>query len=201
MIRFRMVIDGEVQMDRGIARFADGVTDYRPVWPVIADEFYAEVAGQFESEGAQGGRKWAPLSPAYAKWKEARYPGRPILERTGDLKRSLTSEKDPNAVRVEQRKGLMLGSKIPYGVYHQSPRPRGRLPRRAPILLSARFKREAMRHMQAYLVEMATASGFRSGLPPTAASKLGRIFGKGIPPRRALGLSPRRSSDGTFALF
>lgn len=193
MFRFRLDVAGEVQMDRAIARFADGVTDYRPIWGVIADDFYAQELAQFESEGEEGGEGWQELSPAYAAWKEAQFPGKPILERTGDLKASLTREGDPNAVRIEERKTLTLGSRIPYAIYHQSIEPRRVLPRRPEIMLTEEFKRGVMAHMHGYIVQMATQSGFRRGLGPLEATKLGSIFGQGVAPR---GASPRRSSGG-----
>ena len=180
-------------MDRGIARFAEGVTDYRPIWPVIEDDFYAMEKDQFRSEGAEGGERWQELSAEYAEWKEARYPGKAILERTGDLKASLTSGSDPNAVKIEKRKMLTLGSKIPYAIYHQSPKPRKVLPRRPEIMLSEEFKRGAMHHIQTYLVQMASQLGLRHGLGPLEASQLAKYFGKGIPPR---GASPRRGREG-----
>src|ERR1035438_1483669 len=129
MFRVRLEIAGEVQMDRGIARFADGLSDYSPIWPIIEDDFYAQEKSQFKSEGKEGGAGWQPLSGdtgerdekgkmvhsyGYAQWKEAHYPGKPILERTGDLMRSLTEPNDPNAVRIEERKTLTLGTRIPY---------------------------------------------------------------------------------------
>lgn len=194
MFRFRLDIAGEVQMDRAIARFSEGVTDYRPIWPVIADDFYAQEKDQFRTEGAEGGERWEELSPEYAAWKEASYPGKPILQRTGDLVGSLTSASDPNAVKVEERKTLTLGSKVPYAIYHQSPKPRTVLPRRPEIMLTEEFKRGVTRHMQTYLLQVATQSGFRRGLTPLESSGLAKYFGKGIPPR---GASPRRGSDGT----
>lgn len=194
MFRFRLEIAGEVQMDRGIARFADGVTDYRPIWPVIEDDFYAQEKAQFRSEGAEGGEKWPELSAEYAGWKEAHYPGKPILQRTGDLVASLTSGTDPNAVKKEERKTLTLGTKIPYAIYHQSPKPRKVLPRRPEILLTEAFKRGVTRHLQVYLVQIASQAGFRTGLGPLQSSKLASIFGQGVAPR---GASPRRGSDGT----
>jgi len=179
MFRFRLDIAGEVQMDRGIARFSDGVADYRPIWGVIEDEFYVLEHAQFKTEGEEGGDWWQILSLEYGKWKEAHYPGRLILERTGDLERSLTTGRDPNSVKIEQRKTLTLGSKIPYAIYHQSIEPRGVLPRRPPIMLPEKFKRTVMHHMHGYLVQVATQSGFRpgGGVPqvawryPTAAGK------------------------------
>ena len=168
-----MEIAGEVQMDRGIARFADGVADYRPIWSVIEDDFYAEVKAQFQTEGEEGGDKWPELSPEYAGWKEIHYPGQPMLQRSGDLYRSLTTSTDPNAVVKEERKTLTLGSRVPYGIFHQSPDPRGsNLPRRPVIQLTEAFKRTTMHHIQTYLVQIASQSGFRTGLGPLDVSRL-----------------------------
>lgn len=176
-------------MDRGIARFADGVTDYRPIWPVIEDDFFAQEKAQFETEGAEGGARWQELSGAYGEWKEAHYPGKPILERTGDLVRSLTVANDPNGVRIEARRTLTLGTQIPYAIYHQSVKPRRVLPRRPEIQLTEPFKRGVMHHIQTYLVQMATQSGFRSGWTPTTTATLGARGGWSM---------PRRGADGRF---
>lgn len=149
-------------MDRAIARFADGVNDYRPIWPVIEDEFYAQEKDQFKSQGAEGGARWAPLTEEYAEYKEVRWPGKPILERTGDLVRSLTLPNDPNAVRIEERKTLTLGSRIPYALFHQMGT-RTPMPAREEIRLTEAWKRTAMQHIQTYLVQMARQYGFRTG--------------------------------------
>lgn len=195
MFRFRLEIAGEVQLDRGIARFSEACDDYRPIWGVIADDFYAEEKAQFRSEGREGGEAWKALSPEYAGWKEVNFPGKRILERTGDLEASLTRANDPNGVRIEERKALTLGSRLPYAIYHQSPAPRKRLPRRPEIMLTEDFKRGVMRNLHVFLVQVATKSGFRQGLTPIESSNLAKYFGKGIPPR---GASPRRGSDGTL---
>lgn len=198
MFRFKLDVAGEVQLDRGISRFSDGVSDYRPIWPVIEDDFYAEEAAQFASEGAAGGEPWTPLSPEYAGWKEAHYPGMPILQRTGDLQRSLTSPSDPNAVHVENRKSLVLGTRVPYAIFHQSINPRTKLPRRAPIQLTKPFKAGVMRQLQSYLVQIATQSGFRTGLTPLSAASLSARFGggAGIPPRRSVESRVRHTDHG-----
>ena len=171
MFRFRLDIAGEVQMDRGIARFSEGVADYRPIWGVIADDFAEQEKKQFKSEGEAGGQTWQELSPAYAGWKAAQYPGTRILERTGDLERSLTQANDPNGVRIEGRKTLTLGSKIPYAIYHQSIQPRKVLPRRPEIMLPEKFKRAVMAHMHGYLVQVANGCGFRVGRTESASAE------------------------------
>jgi phage gpG-like protein len=198
MFRFRLDIAGEIQMDRGIARFADGVADYRPIWPVIEDDFYAMEKEQFETEGGAGGEHWVEPSPEYEGWKEAHYPGRPILERKGDLKRSLTNANDPNTVRIEQRKTLTLGTRIPYAIYHQTgsrdyvqgkslgqgrdkagrfsgerfERGSGGLPQRKEIQFTEGVKRTTMHHVQTYLVQIASQSGFRQGMGPLDVGRL-----------------------------
>jgi len=172
MIRFRMDIAGEVQLDRGIARFADGVTDYRPIWGVIEDDFYAEEKEQFRTEGEAGGGRWQPLSEACAGWKAVHYPNTRILERTGALEQSLTRASDSNAVKIERRKELILGTSVPYAIYHQSIEPRTRLPRRPVIQVTESFKRGVMRHIHTYLVSMATECGFRQGFTPGTLESL-----------------------------
>jgi hypothetical protein len=193
MFRFRLDIAGEVQLDRGIARFADCVDDYRPIWPVIEDDFYLMEKIQFDTEGEEGGQPWPDLSPEYAGWKAVHFPFKPILERTGSLHNSLTNAADPNAIHIEARKVLTLGTRVPYAIYHQSAAPRNRLPRRAEIMLNEAFKRSVMHHLHMYLVQIASQSGFRTGLGPLQAAKFGSMFGAGIAPR---GTSPRRSGDG-----
>jgi phage gpG-like protein len=152
-------------MDRAIARFADGVSDYRPVWAVIEDDFYALVSRQFATEGVEGGGRWPELTAEYGKWKAMHYPGKPILERTGELMASLTSPGAPGAVRVEERKTLTLGTTVPYAIFHQTGT--RKMARRPEIQLTEPFKRTAMAHVQGYLVQMATQGGFRTGAKPT----------------------------------
>lgn len=58
------------------------------------------------------GRKWAALSPGYARWKAKKRPGVPILKfdfhMLGD---QLSYQVDPD--------GLLLGTNAPYGARHQ----------------------------------------------------------------------------------
>ena len=161
MFRFRLEIAGQVQMDRGIARFSAGVADYRPIWPVIEDEFYAQEKDQFATEGREGGAHWQELSPVYAGWKAMHYPGRPILERTGSLVDSLTNPNSPHGVRIEERKTLTLGSRLPYAIYHQTGT--SRMPARPEIQFPEALKRTMMHHIQTYLVQIASQSGLRQG--------------------------------------
>jgi phage gpG-like protein len=180
MFSFRLEIAGKARMERGIARLAESIADYRQVWPAIEDEFHAHMADQFRSKGVESGAPWAPLSLAYAHWKEAHYPGRPILQRTGDLYRSLTDSNDPNAIRVAESKSLKLGSRIPYAIFHQTGARDGKLPARREIQLTEAFRQSVGHHVRAYLVRIARQSGFRSRGRAGGADGAGGSKGLGV---------------------
>lgn len=58
------------------------------------------------------GRKWAPLSPAYKRWKEKKRAGVPIL------KFDFHMLGDQFAYQVDQQ-GLLIGTNASYGAAHQ----------------------------------------------------------------------------------
>jgi phage gpG-like protein len=152
MLNLSIRVVGQAAMERGLARFTEGLADYRPLWRAIEDDFYAAEQEQFRTEGTATGPHWTALSPNYAKWKETRFPGRLILERTGDLRRSLTDRQDPNALCIEERKTLTLGSRIPYASFHQQGT--SKMPARPVMAAPEDFQRRVREHIQAYLEEM-----------------------------------------------
>lgn len=101
------------------------------ILPKLLPVLEVETAKQFDAQGAgpQAG-SWAPLSVSYAKWKQAHFPGRPILVRTGALKDALTGdEATPFAKRQVSGNSLSFGtSGLPYASFHQTGT--GRMPAR-----------------------------------------------------------------------
>jgi hypothetical protein len=79
-------LEGMEESERALAILLAGITDLRPFWPLVVPVFIRWMAEQFDTEGEWGGHRWAPLSPAYLAWKMQRYPGKPILQATGDLR-------------------------------------------------------------------------------------------------------------------
>lgn len=146
-LRLRLEFLGEVQLDRTLARFGEHVGNARALWNVLADRFGALERRQFASEGRYSGG-WQALSPDYAEWKERHYPGKPILERTGDLLRSLTVR--PFGVEVIEDRFMVLGSGIDYAEFHQAGG--ARLPRRRPVELPESERRDWTRRLQRFVV-------------------------------------------------
>lgn len=160
MINFSFSIDGVEAFNRGFNRVEEAITDFRSVWPNVAKEFYAIEAGQFKSEGAQGASgKWAPLSPAYAKYKAKAFPGGPILQATRSLFDSLTSPDALASIFRLDRDEMVLGSKAEGAVYHQ--RGTSRMPARPPISLMQEDKRRMQKAIQVGLIEFTRRAGFQ----------------------------------------
>lgn len=155
--RFTLTLEGEAQIDRTLARFHDNVTDARPLWDELAAKFARIEVRQFNSEGAYGSGGWPALSPRYAAWKARHYPGRPILERTGELRRSLTQR--PFGIEELTPASMTIGSGIDYGRYHQ--KGGGNLPQRRPVELPEATRRSWIRLIQRFIVTgyVTTAGG------------------------------------------
>lgn len=146
--RFVLSFGGEDQIDRTLERFEVRSDDASPAFHAIAEQFRALNRRQFDSEGvAGGGSPWTPLSPAYAAWKARVHPGKPILELTGDLRRSLTG--DPLGVERIGPDYAELGTEIPYGVYHQLG---DGVPQRRPVDVPESERRAWVRILQRFIV-------------------------------------------------
>ena len=105
--------------------------DLRPAWNRVREDFWLLEREQFETEGkyAPGGH-WQALSPRYAAWKAQHYPGTKILELTGRLKRSMTSQTSDTIWETAPDR-MKIGTAVPYAAVHQTG---GRVPER-PFLV------------------------------------------------------------------
>jgi phage gpG-like protein len=151
-LRFTAEVDGAVTFDRAFNRL-DSLSDMRPLWPPVIEEFYLIEREQFDTEGAAGGQRWAPLSPAYRAWKEIHYPGEPILQRDHELVDSLTDPEAAGAILQPREDELILGTSIPHARIHQR---RGR----PPINFSESQKRRIQKALQVGIVRFVREAGF-----------------------------------------
>lgn len=158
-MRFRVEVLGEPVFDRAFNRI-DSLSDLRPLYPPVIEEFYRIEAEQFASEGAAGGQRWQPLTRPYAARKEREFGAQPILQASGDLMASLTDPEALDAVLSLQPQELAMGTRNPTAVWHQRGTKRG-LPRRPPINFSEAQKRRLQKAIQAGLVQFVREAGFR----------------------------------------
>jgi phage gpG-like protein len=114
MFNFNVAVTGENELLAALTALNAEFRDMRPVWPKVSLVFDRMERDQFVGQGVGSAGGWKALSPAYAKWKAVHFPGKPILFRTGDLVRSLTSPFDENAIFDMTPDSLSRGSKLPY---------------------------------------------------------------------------------------
>lgn len=91
MTVFRISVDDR-DAERRLRLLATGLADLRPFWPRVSRLVVGWMRLQFESEGAfwTSGRKWTPLSPAYAAAKLERWGPRPILQASGQMRQAFS---------------------------------------------------------------------------------------------------------------
>lgn len=154
MYRIQMTVEGEVVVDRLLQGLDDRARDVSPAWPQVAKAFQTIQAKVFSTEGGSTGAPWPQLAPStQAQRRRLGYgPQHPILQRSGKLMRALTIGEGayvsttPTTLRY-----LISEQEVPYFVFHQSRRPRTRLPRRAPVLLTADGRTSLMHPIRLYI--------------------------------------------------
>jgi hypothetical protein len=135
MFRLRFLFEGQVVIDREVAAVESRLSDVSPAWPAFVRAFREIVGRAFTSEGASTGKPWKALAPSTQGDRRRAGFGaaHPILRRTNELYNSIMGggggfvETTPTTIA--------LGSNDPIFWYHQSARPRKRLPRRPMVLL------------------------------------------------------------------
>lgn len=143
-------IMGDIQLSRGLSRFADNVKDLSKPFREIVKQFHEIESQQFASEGGRGSGGWAPLAPITREQKAREgFPSR-ILVRTRLLLESLTG-KNPWSIMDVKPLELRVGTKLEYGRYHQEGT--RHMPKRPVIDLTERDKMSFMKTIQRYLVQ------------------------------------------------
>jgi len=74
-----------------IEKLAVFLTDLRSFWPLLVPVATGWWRKQFDTEGEFGGERWTSLSPGYEAWKSTHFPGKGILQRTGEMKRAASN--------------------------------------------------------------------------------------------------------------
>lgn len=106
-----------------------GKIDLRPVMNVIGTGYRKEVGAIFNRQQPRGeGQRWPQLSDKYKAWKEKRFPGMPILVRTGELKASMTESGANGNISIIDKVSGIFGTTVKHGAYHDQGGPK--MPRR-----------------------------------------------------------------------
>lgn len=137
-LQLSIALPGLQTLSVGLSRLRTDIADWTAFWrDRFAPGFYRSILEDFVLEGGGSGARWAPLSPAYAQWKAARFPGTSILVRSGALKASLAGPGAPFSIFRPGPTSLEIGTSVPYAIHHQLGT--SRLAQRPPIRLTPAF--------------------------------------------------------------
>lgn len=132
----RFDVAGVEHYARGFDLMATEAKDLRDPLTDIAHDLRQRIGRQFSTQGAAEGTPWAPLSAAYAAWKEQHFPGRPLLVQTARMRGEMLN---PAAFEVtEQRMVYEVDERKAY--WHQTGA--GHNPARPMVVLSAAARRD-----------------------------------------------------------
>lgn len=151
-MRFTFEVEGKAEFDRSFNRVGEHVSDLRPVWNKIERTFHQIESEQFKSEGAKGrSGKWRPLTRNYAVYKAKKYPGMPVLQRSGRLYRSLTSNTG-DSILIKTKDEFGIGTTLFYATFHQTGTKN--MPAREPISFSDAQRTTLTKEIQKGLLEI-----------------------------------------------
>jgi len=93
--------------------------------------------------------EWPALSPAYEGWKNAAYPGAPIMRLSDRLYESLTNQTSETIWQVGP-KHIEFGSRVPYFEYHQYGT--SKMPARPVLVLTDEAARQLQLMVESYVM-------------------------------------------------
>lgn len=126
---------GTERFVRGFNRYVAQMKDFTPIFEEILEDFRRREEEIFAGEGVP--KSFAPLSPAYAAWKEMNYPGQPIMQLRGPLKASLIGKADGTVLKIAPLEAE-FGTSVPYAHRHQMGT--GGMPKREVVQLTEEDK-------------------------------------------------------------
>ena len=140
MLNIEVRITGDKRVLAQLKNIEGMFSDWKPELQNVADyllNLYTNPV--FETEGGIFGARWQALSPAYQARKSTLYPGRGILEATGNLRKSYQARVFSTMLSVLNDARNKQGE--PYGSYHQEGKG---VPKRLLINVDDKTKKEVI---------------------------------------------------------
>ncbi len=136
----KVTLEGEAQVSRRLLIVSDGITDFTSPLRNIGSELQKTFQDNFSQQGA-----------LFGGWQERKkdYPW-PILNKTGRLRQGF-----------QQNLGteLVIFNPVPYFVYHQSNKPRSKMPRRVMMKVDNDRRNFIVKEFQLYVVNLIRRRG------------------------------------------
>lgn len=145
------IVDNDKKFQAAIADAYKRTGDLRVPFGLILQDFYRSEKALFQLQGPgqyppfknshghyvtrkNGSRKWVQDEGGESPYQRAKKRkvgfDYPLLVRSGRLAASLLSASSSDAIAVATPSTLTIGTRVPYGIYHQSDEPRTKIPLR-----------------------------------------------------------------------
>lgn len=128
------IVENDQAFSRAVDRLRKATNDFRVPFGLIAKDFYRSNKKIFQLQGPGLYPDFKTLRSAQQKVAAVGFEY-PLLLRTGRLASSLLNPGDGEAIRNISKTGMQLGSTVPYLKFHQSDRPRTKLPQRKALFI------------------------------------------------------------------
>lgn len=126
-------IENDREFAAAIEKALKSVSDLRLFFTFVAKDWRKSNVAQFTLRGSG---QYPPLNPEY-KARKTRLRAIPILvganrdgSVSGRLRDSVTGRLNKDSIQVIGKKAMIMGTTVPYGIYHQSDAPRSKIPLR-----------------------------------------------------------------------
>lgn len=159
MLGTSYVLENDVKFKATLMEASKAVSDLRIPFGLISRDFYRSELGIFKLKGpgqyppfknsvrasslgggkGLGSKKRSQVdiekSP-YQKRKLRKYGfDYPLLVASGRLAASITQPNAPGSINIVTKSSLIIGTSVPYGIYHQSDAPRSKIPLRKFVFI------------------------------------------------------------------
>lgn len=147
------------QWHRGLSRYGDKITDWKPAFAMIAKDFAMIEMRMYDTQGKSGvAEGWKPLSDnppgkGYRTWKMRHYPDKGILELTGAMRKAsinpkVSMSKTTLTMTIQDRKAIW------HQQGHASPT---KLPARRVVSLTGEDRKRWFKFLQTWAVDATRA--------------------------------------------
>lgn len=150
LLQLSISVDGVEVAHKRFTALVARVTNLAPAYEAIGDELRADFALNLTTGGGRYG-PWAPLAPSTIAEKARKWPGAPIMVRTGALAQSLASRSAPGNVSQISAMSAMFGTSIPYASFQHFGVPSRHLPARKLVGLSWYTKSKIIKAVADYI--------------------------------------------------
>lgn len=160
-INITFSVVGGPEINRSLATWGAHIADMSEAWQQVGQDLLDSFRDNFTSEGGGfgGWSSWAPLADStVAERARLGYGGEhPILQRTGQLMESLTTEGAPGNVFEVGPNSLTVGTEVYYAPFHQFGT--RKMPSRPVVGLSWDMQSQIVDRLNTYVQSVARQQG------------------------------------------